>query len=197
MEEWKVAALVLSAALIGASGCSQPAPLRGGQVAEQTAPSENPNSEPPASASGIALPLEQPKPSDADEATIDSGDPPAASTSKTFKPPFAGREELFLPPTNAPAETAPPRSRSGVVLKGFVNVDGLRALVLVDGQLRSLAAGESRDGLEVVALEPPSVTLRREGRQWSDSLLGEKRSEDGSEPPPVQAVTETDAAGET
>jgi hypothetical protein len=58
---------------------------------------------------------------------------------------------------SAPASQPPPPP---LRLVGFVEVDGLKALLSVDGQLTVTAKGDSVSNLEVLAVEPPAVVLR-------------------------------------
>jgi hypothetical protein len=60
-------------------------------------------------------------------------------------------------------------------LLGFVNVDGRKALLQIDGKLWAARQGESRNGIEVVEITPAHVTLRRAGETWKVSLLTRDR----------------------
>jgi len=94
------------------------------------------------------------------------------STSTPGLPPFPERRELFIPPQGVdPAlARAAGKSSTGVMLKGFVQVDGVRVLVDVNGQIAVLGEGEHHEGLRVVRLEPPIATFERGAETWSTSL---------------------------
>jgi hypothetical protein len=57
-----------------------------------------------------------------------------------------------------------------VRLKGFVNVDGLKALLLVDGNVVSVRPGEECAGVEVIEVAPPRVILQRGRLRWTEDL---------------------------
>ena len=90
----------------------------------------------------------------------------------TFEPPFPDRHELFFPPGNVDPAIAVAASRrsSGVVLKGFVRVRGLRALVDIDAEVAVLQEGNELSGVRLVSLQPPEATFQRRKRQWKASL---------------------------
>jgi len=89
-----------------------------------------------------------------------------------YKPPFPDREELFQPP-NFKGLTKSQRDevRMEVSLKGFAEVDGIKALLTLNGQMVSLAVGENHSGVEVVAIQPPNVTLQRGRVRWTETLF--------------------------
>jgi len=91
------------------------------------------------------------------------------------------RPDLFSPPqTDSPPATAgdpqpeslPPVSE--VVLNGFARVDEPRVVLTIGDQTLPLQVGQERNGVRIVAIEPPEVTLERDGSQWTLSL---KRTE--------------------
>ncbi len=90
----------------------------------------------------------------------------------TYQPPFPERSELFVPPEREISALAvdTENGEDRVRLNGFVNVDGQRAILMIDGQLASLAAGSERYGVKVVDIAPPKVTLERGGNQWTTSI---------------------------
>jgi len=110
----------------------------------------------------------------ADEARPAPADEPTAAQD-TFEPPFPDRHELFLPPASVDPEIASAASRrlNGVMLKGFVRVDGLRALVDVGGELMTLKEGDEQSGVRVVSIQPPEATFQRGEQQWKLSLWGD------------------------
>jgi hypothetical protein len=45
-------------------------------------------------------------------------------------------------------------------LVGFVEVDGLQALLSVDNKLNIVTVGEDTEGIQIVAIDPPMLTLK-------------------------------------
>ena len=89
-----------------------------------------------------------------------------------FQYPFPDREELFLPPTKRPPTSEPrPKNDEDVVLMGFANFGGARAVLKIDGIVTPLRAGESRGEVRVLAIDPPRVNLQRGNRRWTESLV--------------------------
>lgn len=104
---------------------------------------------------------EQPSPADVpDEPTFE------------FEPPFPGRLHPFAPPgrvaTSANRKLV--AEESGVSLKGFANVSGIRAVLLIDGEATTLAEGQQHGDVRVIAIQPPEVTLRRGREVWKETL---------------------------
>ncbi|MCA9247202.1 MAG: hypothetical protein KDA42_08815 [Planctomycetales bacterium] len=90
-----------------------------------------------------------------------------------FEPPFPVRPNPFAPPDRDSAPVAQTRSNDSgdnVVLQGFAKVGELRAVLLIDGQVATLAAGQGRGGVVVMEISPPEVTLRRGRYVWKASL---------------------------
>ena len=90
-----------------------------------------------------------------------------------FEPPYPQRRDLFQPPKVRRSTTSGRGSRGGsqrVQLKGFVNLDGIRAILVVDGETNTVAVGDVRDGLEVISIQPPRVTLQRGRVRWTETL---------------------------
>ena len=87
-----------------------------------------------------------------------------------FKPPFPDRTQLFQPPRN-PTGAAKPEAASPVALRGFVNVNGLKALLSVNGQTSPVQVGEQLAGVDVIAIDPPSITLQRGRIRWTEQLF--------------------------
>jgi len=86
--------------------------------------------------------------------------------------PNPDRSEIFLPPVNKPASASiENRDDYGVALIGFVNVDRQKVLLEIDGVVAPLAVGDSRGELQVLAIEPPEVTLKRGSREWTVKLF--------------------------
>ena len=93
---------------------------------------------------------------------------------QSFEPPYPNRVELFLQPrmtkrvlAKRPGEI----SGSDVKLTGFVNVDGLCALLSIDGKIAAVKQGEERGGVKVLEIAPPKITLQRGRVRWTESLF--------------------------
>ncbi len=100
-------------------------------------------------------------------------EPPSEAKLESPEPPFPPRENPFAPPRSADLPHRPRTQLPGdqsLQLIGFVRVAQLGVVLLVDGELATLRAGESQGSLEVIEIDPPSVTLRRGGRVWTERL---------------------------
>jgi hypothetical protein len=130
--------------------------------------------EPPAEAAVVAPPTEpapaEPSPPPS-PATEKAGAATGPVTQDEFTPPFPDRTDPFEPPKRAagmvrqgdnPGET--------VELKGFVNVDGPRVVLAIDGVISPLAEGGEKYGVRVISIQPPSVVLQRGRSRWTASL---------------------------
>ncbi len=66
---------------------------------------------------------------------------------------------------------------------GFAKTDCVRAILLIRGHSVALAEGESMDGVEVVEINQPLVSLRAEDVLWTASLFDRNNSKvSGSAP---------------
>lgn len=95
-----------------------------------------------------------------------------------FRPPFAQRQELFVPPDRSVAvKTARQVGDTQLVLKGFAEFEGRRVLLEINENVVCLREGQQQHGITVVAIHPPQVTLRHQGREWTETLLRASPSE--------------------
>ena len=133
-------------------GCSQSAPLSSTSVA-----AARPEPQPSSAVSAIAEIAE----------TATSSAPALA---EAFEPPFPDREDLFNPSTKIAAAPERPETAGDVKLRGFVNVDGVKALLVINGQITPTVAGQQYAGIDVIAIEPPQVTLQRGRVRWTEKL---------------------------
>lgn len=143
-------------------GCAQPAP-ENPSAGEASPPAElhGPRPDKPAQAApkaGEQAESEQPA--------------PAPEAQAKFDPPYKNRVDMFQPPNRKHA-VKNSNSTSEVLLRGFVNVDQPKALLVVDGKLRAMAAGEHFNGLELIQIDRPLVTLQRGRVRWTESLYPE------------------------
>ncbi len=95
-----------------------------------------------------------------------------STDAKAVELPYPDRQDLFLPPkARTVAADTPDVLDPDVQLKGFANVGRAKALLLIDGSVVALAAGETRGHVQVLSIDPPRVTLQRGDRQWTESLF--------------------------
>ncbi len=88
-----------------------------------------------------------------------------------FDPPFPERVDLFaIPNRQRSIEKQSGTNEQSIELKGFVNVGKRRAVLAINGVTSPIAVGETRHGVEVVAIEPPRVVLQRGRSRWTTSL---------------------------
>lgn len=124
-------------------------------VAGETAPTDSPADDQKASAANAQ-------------------DPAGAEAAAAFETPFPPRADLFAPPPRG-GQTSIRTTDDGetvarVALKGFVNVGGQRAVLLIGDEIAPLGIGQERHGVRVIAIEPPQVTLQRGRTRWTESL---------------------------
>jgi hypothetical protein len=88
-----------------------------------------------------------------------------------YTPPFPERQELFQPPQRA-LNTARREDEHGetVELKGFIDVDGPRVILSIDGVISSVPEGGEKYGVQVISIDPPTVVLQRGRRPWTATL---------------------------
>jgi len=90
----------------------------------------------------------------------------------SFEPPFPDRTDIFLAPKRRGHGVK--KSASGndnaVELLGFVNVDGQRVILSIDGFVVPLAEGSQEAGIEVISIQPPAAVLQRGRQRWQVSL---------------------------
>ena len=92
---------------------------------------------------------------------------------KKFEAPYPERSQLFQSPNarrSSAAQRNAPSNAPQVQLKGFVNLDGIRAILVFNGETNTLAAGDESAGVEVISIEPPRVTLQRGRVRWTETL---------------------------
>jgi len=104
--------------------------------------------------------------------TKDPGKLTKKSIVSAYQPPFPDRDNLFVAPNRMGAG----RSRhsgqleEAVELLGFVNVDGQRVVLSIDGLVAPIAEGDTQHGVEVISIQPPAVVLQRGRQRWTATL---------------------------
>ncbi len=98
-------------------------------------------------------------------------EPAATESNSEFKAPFPDRVDLFAPPQRVGGPAVSQGAiDSSVTLVGFVKVDRLRALLSVNGEIATVAEGETQLGIEVISVKPPHVVLQRGRQRWQATL---------------------------
>ncbi len=95
----------------------------------------------------------------------------APATMALFDPPFPERLELFEPPKRAQSAVRRDDGQGETVeLKGFVRVDEPRVVLSIDGVIAPIPEGGEKYGVQVIAIQPPSVVLQRGRNRWTATL---------------------------
>lgn len=99
------------------------------------------------------------------------GAAPKVVATHSFTPPFPNRLDLFAPPKRA-LGTVRKEEEVGakVELKGFVNVNGPRVVLSIDGVIALIPEGGEKYGVQVISIDPPSVVLQRGRTRWPAKL---------------------------
>jgi hypothetical protein len=88
-----------------------------------------------------------------------------------YSPPFPGRDELFEAPKRAQSTVRHDDEHGeSVELKGFINVDRPKVVLSIDGVISPVPEGGEKYGVQVIAIEPPSVVLQRGRSRWTATL---------------------------
>jgi len=119
----------------------------------------------------IVPPVEESDANDASTDEIETEDIPEP-VADAFESPFPDRVELFVAPRRRGRGVK--KSADGVdnavELLGFVNVDGQRVVLSIDGLVSPLAEGSQEAGIEVISIQPPAVVLQRGRQRWQVTL---------------------------
>jgi hypothetical protein len=104
----------------------------------------------------------------ADSAPIDAA---KEAATEPYTPPFPDRVDLFVAPKRqGGGGQSHDSSERAVELMGFIRVDRSRAILSINGQVSSIAEGETVDGIEVISVQPPSVLLQRGRQRWQATI---------------------------
>ena len=102
---------------------------------------------------------------------------PALKQREKFHPPFAERTNVFTPPSsdqsvpiNEGEESIAIAPVLDVSLKGFARVDDLRAILMIEDTIAPLGLGQEKQGIRIISIEPPKVTLERDEQRWTLTL---------------------------
>jgi hypothetical protein len=94
--------------------------------------------------------------------------------------PSPERKDPFQPVSRADLdETKPVAAAAPVRLCGFIDLGKPAALLSINGRVVPLAEGASHEGIQVLAVDPPRVTLRRGLRSWTVSLTDQATRTNG------------------
>ena len=177
-----VAAAIIGAAIVASGlGCqrssrpiSSPAPSETAPAVAQASVSAE-SSIPPTGGVKSAKQRDTTGPSERPASSKPRDAQPTAppSVAEPFVAPYPHRMDPFHRPDLHKLVEARGSARgdgADVRLKGFVNVDGLKALLLVDGNVVSVRPGEECAGVEVIEVAPPRVILQRGRLRWTEDL---------------------------
>jgi hypothetical protein len=93
------------------------------------------------------------------------------AATESYTPPFPDRVDLFVAPKRqGGGGQSHDSSERAVELMGFIRVDRSRAILSINGQVSSIAEGETVDGIEVISVQPPSVLLQRGRQRWQATI---------------------------
>ena len=106
---------------------------------------------------------------------------PLLSEADGFKPPFPANSTFFSPPEVEKAVALPNRVAAEELHHANVRVIGFsqigdsvpQTLLSISGHLQSMRAGDSVNGVTVVALEAPNVTLQQRNERWTVALFNQ------------------------
>jgi hypothetical protein len=122
-------------------------------------------------ATPAVTPATKPSESTSDNTSVENNPDAAKLTVAQFVPPFPERLELFEPPKRAQGTVR--RDEQGgetVELKGFVNVDKPRVVLLIDGVIAPIPEGGEKYGVQVISIQPPNAVLQRGRSRWTATL---------------------------
>lgn len=168
----------------------------------QSLPTDSVNA-PGAAGVGIAtaLPIGAPSVAPGTGTNRSEARPPASAElaeipAATSVSPSPDMGDLFAPPkvVTAPAPAPEPKPEPAPIteapkkeeplpplrLIGFVEVDGLKALLSVNDDLTMTAPGDSFVGVQVIALDPPVITLKHGEKEFQIDLLEQPWFHQGS-----------------
>lgn len=93
------------------------------------------------------------------------------AATEPYTPPFPDRVDLFVAPKRqGGGGQSHDSGERAVELMGFIRVDRSRAILSINGQVSSIAEGETVDGIEVISVQPPSVLLQRGRQRWQATI---------------------------
>tara|TARA_R110002072_G_scaffold155657_2_gene306102 strand:- start:165537 stop:166439 length:903 start_codon:yes stop_codon:yes gene_type:complete len=101
------------------------------------------------------------------------------SESGGFRPPFPSNTSFFSPPEVEKAVALPDSASVAEIHHAHVRVIGFsqikdrdpRALLSIGGHLQSVKEGDSVNGVTIVALDAPNVTLQQRTERWTVALF--------------------------
>ena len=117
----------------------------------------------------------------ASAATEDQLPPEIESEVVEFEPPNPDRVDPFTFPAGSTLAADQPgtsiTTAAQVDVLGFANVDGPRVFLRTKDIIKSLAVGESTDGVEVEGIHPPAVDLRMGSLRWRATMFDRSSSD--------------------
>lgn len=96
----------------------------------------------------------------------------SAKKQAIYEPPFPERIDMFAAPRrNRALKKNDNEQGEAVELMGFSTLDKPRALLLLNGEVSTLAEGDKVGELEVVSIQPPTKVVLQQGRQRTQLSL--------------------------
>lgn len=89
-----------------------------------------------------------------------------------YQSPFPDRLDMFEPQKRSAgaAKRSSNDLADSVVLMGFAKLDEQKAVLTIDGIVKTLANGEELAGVTVISIEPPRAVLQRGRSRWTASI---------------------------
>ena len=91
-----------------------------------------------------------------------------------FSPPFPNRSDPFKRPNFNQMVKTNSASQEDIKLRGFINVNGMQALLAINGRVQLVQEGERRQGVQVIKISPPNVILQKGRVRWTQRLFDTK-----------------------
>lgn len=106
------------------------------------------------------------------EVSTSEAAPPEPIVEVDYTPPFPDRVNPFSPgkESRVASRSDDVEALESVELKGFVSLDKPWVVLSIEGITMPMAAGQSKYGVQVVSVTPPSVVLQRGNNRWTEKL---------------------------
>jgi len=163
--------LAILLGLVCLPGCAESEPSVEQQSESPVTPQASPKQQDSkqASLAEVAQPIDE-SPEKTEEPATNSPSEPVQDSA--YLPPFPNRTDLFAAPQRQGGRrvSAEGDALNAIELVGFVNVNGLRAVLSINGLEMPIGEGDTRDGIEVISIQEKSVVLQRGRQRWQATL---------------------------
>lgn len=151
------------------SGCSEADMDAINVAASQSTAAPTPTAKPARAEKKAAAPQEQEK---STEEAQEVEEETATEKQAEYTPPFPDRIDMFAAPRrNRALKKNNGEQGEAIELMGFSTLDKPRALLLLNGEVSTLAEGDKVGELEVVSIQPPTKVVLQQGRQRTQLSL--------------------------